>query len=520
MGYQPPLSHPVFYNGTAINTQNWQTGTDGVAITRIEGWYDAPDVRDVRELNAGRDGELADNLYLGGRTIIIEGIVTGNTYADLQAKKLALSAKLIPSSTEYVLKLPDADNASPSWTHSSSMADFERVEARVVEGVQFGENDGPLLQSWSVTLRASDPLVYSDTLTTVDSGTSGTAARTAAVTNSGTYASPGSIVVTGPTAADWVVSDSDANTYLQFSSFQLAATTSTATIDLQQRTIQRTQPYKETRLNYTGSWDLLGLWMLNETSGTTADNAEGTAALDGTYTGGFTLNQTGFAAGLPSVDLNGTTGYVNIPYDASLWAYDGSLWEIWFNLDTISGTQCIVDSIASNRGLRFQVNSSAQLVLQLGTGSTTTTTSVYTGIASGTWYHLVYSYAGAATAGKVYLNGVNVYTVPAVSAAYARPSGSTGIRLGATLSPANYLNGKISAFAYWTGIGARPVQLPFASVLNESITDTGTLNAYNKLDFETAEWSSIDTGSSTYTLNSTGLNTGSKLSVQYRSARI
>lgn len=60
-------------------------------------------------------------------------------------------------------------------------------------------------------------------------------------------------------------------------------------------------------------------WRLGESAGTNA--AEEIAALDGTYTGGFTLAETGGLSGEPaatSVLFNGTTGFVSIPADASL----------------------------------------------------------------------------------------------------------------------------------------------------------------------------------------------------------
>lgn len=507
MGYQPPLSHPVFYNGTAINAENWQTGTNGVAITRVEGWHDAPDVRDVRELNSGRDGELADNLYLGGRTITLEGVISGSSYADLQTKKLALSAKLIPSSSEYVLKMPLASNASPSWTHADSMADFERVNARVIEGVQYGENDGPLLQAWSVVLRASDPLVYSDTLTTVDSGTTGTAARTAAVSNTGTYPSPGKIVVTGPTATTWTVSDSDGDTLLQFSGLTLAGTSSNTAIDIEARTITTTQPYKETRLSLATA---NSLWMLDETAGTTADNAEGTAARDGTYTGGYTLNQAGPATGLTSVDLNGTTGYISVPYSAALWP-TRDLFEIWFNTDAISGTQTIFDSLSSQRGWRLEIDSSGYLDWSTGRAGVTVTKQNITKLAASTWYQVIIDMTSS---GAIYVNGSKL--LPIVSVDYPDKPTATGFRLGSTLAGTNFFNGKIGpVFQLATSSALNVIE-----VLTSSLTNSGVVSSYDKLDFATALWSNIDTGSTTYTLDSTGLNTGSKLSVQYRSARI
>lgn len=519
MSYQPPLTHPVFFNGTALNTENWQTGTNGVAITRIEGWFDAPDVRDVRELNSGRDGELADNLYLGGRTITIQGVVSGSTYADLQTKKTALTAKLVPSSSEYVLKLPLPSNASPSWTHADTMTDFERVNARVIEGVQFGDNDGPLLQEWVVTLRASDPLVYSDTLTTVDSGTTGTATRTAAVTNSGTYASPGSIVVTGPTASTWEVSDSDGNTFLSFENLTLASTSASTTIDIQQRTITSVLPYSGSRLIQTG---INSLWMVDETTGTTADNAEGTAARDGTYTGGFTLNQTGPQTGLKSVDLNGTTGYIAVAYSADLWGgidyYTDQAHEFWFNTDALSGTQTIFDSVSGITGIVFQLTSTGQLQVQRGrAGALGSLTTVASGLSASTWYQLIYIVDEGSF--YIYLDGVLKYSGPF---GHDGPT-ATGFRVGARLGGTNFFNGKIGPFGYWRGTTTDKYLLnrtTLVDVLTDTTSGASTVNTYGRLVFGSARFSSVDTGSTTYSLISSGLNTGSKLSIQYRNARL
>jgi hypothetical protein len=56
----------------------------------------------------------------------------------------------------------------------------------------------------------------------------------------------------------------------------------------------------------------VGYWRLNETSGTTAADSSGNGH-DGTYNGGFTLNQAGALLddSSPSVLLNGTTGYLS-----------------------------------------------------------------------------------------------------------------------------------------------------------------------------------------------------------------
>ena len=73
-----------------------------------------------------------------------------------------------------------------------------------------------------------------------------------------------------------------------------------------------------------------GYWRLGEAAGTNADNAEGTAGRDGTYTAGYTLNQTGALTGDsdPAV-LLATTGYVNCGTDFSF-GPGACSFECWF----------------------------------------------------------------------------------------------------------------------------------------------------------------------------------------------
>ena len=66
----------------------------------------------------------------------------------------------------------------------------------------------------------------------------------------------------------------------------------------------------------TAPANLIGYWPLNELSGTNADNAEGTAARDGTYTGVSLNNSTG-PDGQPVGLWDGANDYCNI-YSASL----------------------------------------------------------------------------------------------------------------------------------------------------------------------------------------------------------
>jgi hypothetical protein len=360
--------------------------------------------------------------------------------------------------------------------------------------------------------------VYSDTLTTVDSGTSGTAARTAAVSNTGTYPSPGTIVVTGPTASDWTISDNDDDTFLQFSGLALATSSDTTTINLNQRTVETSGTFETARLLFD---DINSLWMVDETSGSTADNAEGTSGRDGTYNGTYTLNQAGPFSGLSSVDLNGVNAYISIPYaTGTLWGNtgDAQVWEFWFNTDTLSGTQTVWDSISSNRGFRVEIDSIGRVLFSYGNGSSVEGVSNNGTITASSWNQFVVRFnPNAAAYGKIttYLNGVLRWPF---ALAMAIPT-ATGGRLGSTLAGGNYFNGKIGPTTQLLFSGANDAATEVAAI-NATNGNSSTFNTFSKINFANALWSSVDTGSTTYTLNSTGLNTGSKLSLQYRAARL
>lgn len=122
-----------------------------------------------------------------------------------------------------------------------------------------------------------------------------------------------------------------------------------------------------------------------------------------------------------------------------------------------------------------------------------------------------------AVTGQIYVNGVLSYTSAYTDYWYAPTA--TGLRFGARLGGTNFFNGKLGPIASgYTSTTNRWISE--IESFNASVTNSGTVNSMSKLDFSTAMWSGVDPGSTTYTLNSTGLNTGSKLSVQYRQARI
>lgn len=524
MGYQPPLSHPVFYNGTAINTQNWQTGTDGVAITRIDGWIDAPDVRDSRELNPGRDGEFADNLYLGGRTITLEGVVSGSTYADLQAKKLALSAKLIPSSNELVFKMPLPSNTSPSWTHADSMADFERVSARVIEGVQFGENDGPLLQSWAAVLRASDPRVYSDTLTTVTNTQSSTDVSSVSVSNSGSYPSPATVKYLNSSGSSSGVEISNTATNTALITNATLATSDAFTFDTSNRTsIFNASSAASYRLNNLSP---VAIWLLDETAGTIADNAEGTATYDGTYVNGPTLNQTGAYTGSKAVKFDGVNDHVTIPYNANLIRNVCTV-EAWSKpAHTSSYSATFIDFTnlgSSGWGITckytYGTTNYVQFILQAGT-----TAFFYspTYVDTGSWYHVAVT--RNTNSWQMYVNGVSVGTAT---------RSVTNISSGTIYLArrANYYGGALDDVAIYPSVlsattiaamAGRPVNQGKSGFFSSPVTlnpASPEQNGAPYLEYAAHDWWQIQPGSQNVIVSKTSATDGT-LTVSYRAARI
>lgn len=516
-GYQPRVgTDHVWFNGTDVH--DWSVSTQlGVRVTEMRGWDERPDVRDVRELRSGQDGEYADNLYLGGRTITISGEVYGSSWVDLQARKRALAAVFTPTSSEVLLKVPDPSTASPTVVYATTgMTGYERASVRVIEPLTFGDMIGSFGMRWQVSLRASDPRVYSDVETTSTSAQTGSAVRTVTVDQTGTYETPAVITATGPITSPVLISATN-DTSLSIN-WNLAASDQIV-IDTRDRTVDLSAGYLSAR---TAVSTLQALWPLNETSGTTADNLEGTSARDATYTGGFTLNQAGPLAGLSSVALNGTTGYISVPNVAELYP-DGPGFECWVKFDVLGVAQTIVDGITSNKGFRIEIDSSNRIVAASGSGSATrvVATSPTTALATGTWYRVL-GYADTlgfgvkfySLTGAVIGTSTTYVTSPPLTISYL-PATSGGYRLGSRLGGTQFLDGNLSSCAIYDYDG--PILADLYALPSGA---TGSVSLYSYLDAPSAAWKMLGTDSTTFSLPSAGLTTASSLSVKHRPARL
>lgn len=167
---------------------------------------------------------------------------------------------------------------------------------------------------------------------------------------------------------------------------------------------------------------------LGETSGTNADDQGSLGTIDGTYTGGFTLNQTGipgYTATNGAVTLNGSSGYVALTTSSDFvpgtglgtgWSF-----EAWI-FPTSSAQQAIVsNNSATQSGLlvqlvpggtfAFTIDSDAAGCSGGGYGSTGLVGSWTTS----QWYHVVATTLGAGSTQlsrmRLYVNGSQLIEV-------------------------------------------------------------------------------------------------------------
>ncbi|HEX5589220.1 MAG TPA: LamG-like jellyroll fold domain-containing protein, partial [Candidatus Limnocylindrales bacterium] len=141
----------------------------------------------------------------------------------------------------------------------------------------------------------------------------------------------------------------------------------------------------------------LAWWRLGETSGTLADDAVGSA--NGTYTGGFTLNQPGALTGdaNPAVLLNGTTGYVRVPQQT----LPGNITlEAWARPTTYPGDTALVGQWNGTSGAMLYVTSDAGGRVHLWINGASISA---TAPAAGAWHHYVGTYDG--TNARIYIDG-------------------------------------------------------------------------------------------------------------------
>lgn len=208
----------------------------------------------------------------------------------------------------------------------------------------------------------------------------------------------------------------------------------------------------------------VGYWRLGESSGTTADNAEGTAALDGTYTGSPILGAAG-PSGIDGTAVNmNAAGYVEVADNASLDITGALTLEAWVYLNTSVTTdnRGVVGkfqgrdaggSAVNERSYLLYVDTSNRPVAVIstsGASSGNVTLSTSSTMSASAWYHLVFTFQPS-TAMRLYVNGSEVAALTSGVPA-AMYSGAAPVWIGTQFQPSNsafFLPGRIDEAAIY-----------------------------------------------------------------------
>lgn len=146
-------------------------------------------------------------------------------------------------------------------------------------------------------------------------------------------------------------------------------------------------------------------WLLTETSGTNAVDQQ--AANAGTYTGGYTQNQTGPTPGdttNKAVLLDGTSGYVSAADNNSFDLGDVFTLELWAKLSGGGGTERALISKGPNAYLIWIYSNNKFRLTRQDIAHICESTSTITDTTA--FHHLVATKNGATS--KVYIDGVDV----------------------------------------------------------------------------------------------------------------
>ncbi len=209
-----------------------------------------------------------------------------------------------------------------------------------------------------------------------------------------------------------------------------------------------TTPYATSIVGTSG---LVSYWELDETGGTSA--ADSKASNTGTYTGGFTLSQTGISGN--AVLFNGTTGYVTVPDATNLHITSAVTVECWCKLTSAPGTsnysRVVAKPFTANSspytayGIIAE-NGSKQFEFELAIGGSSVITSGTTVPTAGVWYYVVGTYDGSTR--KIYVNGSQEASS---SQSGAINSYATALGIGAGLfpTPGNFFSGTVDAVAVY-----------------------------------------------------------------------
>ena len=202
---------------------------------------------------------------------------------------------------------------------------------------------------------------------------------------------------------------------------------------------------------------LIGYWPLNETSGTVADDKSSTGA-DGTYSGGYTLNQTGIGDGYPSVLFDGSTDRIDLDVVTLDTPFDGAIGTMLVYLK-VRASSVWTDGVAripfelgvnaNNRVFISKDGTNNNLLLSYRAGGTIE--NVLSAFSSTAWFVAVVTWSKAAEEMKAYVNGVQVGSTQTALGTFTGTlaDGFTAIGNFTASGGANFWDGYIAHAAVW-----------------------------------------------------------------------
>lgn len=202
-------------------------------------------------------------------------------------------------------------------------------------------------------------------------------------------------------------------------------------------------------------------WLrLNENSGTVATDS-GSALANGTYTGGFSLNQTGMGDGSKATSFNGSTGRValdvatlDIPFDGDvgtifLWAKIPSA--VWTN--GVAGVFLELGSGVNNRIYIIKDTTSNQIIFVRRANSATKQV-VLSSYSPADWFSLALTWDRAGNALKAFKDGAQTGSTQTTLGIWsgALSASWSAIADNDSTAPSGPLNGTLAHVALWPSV--------------------------------------------------------------------
>lgn len=218
-----------------------------------------------------------------------------------------------------------------------------------------------------------------------------------------------------------------------------------------------TQTYTEKLLSIQPA-NLIAYWPLNEASGTTADNAEGTAARDGTYNSDVSgwPPATGIGDGNTAPTFDGVNDAVNI-YSGNFqsnWNPNEGTIVLWINSSDWTRDNAYALSFFgdSNNLIGVFAPSGNNTLFCTRRGAGTTKTFVPTIFSTNNiWYHIALVFSVSGDYFRLYINGVQFGSdLTSIGINSGALQASRTVLGAAATPPAQQWSGKIAHVAHWS----------------------------------------------------------------------